>query len=106
MKRAMLGTILASCALSLAFAQSSDAPPKLKLPTIRVSGKSQNPFMRTVPVHRGRWEIKYATMVDLIHLAYNFDNDKVLGGSKLAGDGSLRCNCQDPARLYSGLREN
>ncbi len=36
--------------------------------------------MRKGPVRGGRYEIKYATMVDLIHLAYNIDTDKILGG--------------------------
>jgi uncharacterized protein (TIGR03435 family) len=80
MKRAILGTILAVCAAWPAFSQSADAPPKFEAADVHVSAKTQNPFMQTGPVHGGRYEIKYATMVDLIHLAYGFDSDKVLGG--------------------------
>src|SRR5205823_6274653 len=32
------------------------------------------------PVRAGRYELKNATMVDLVRTAYNFDPDKVLGG--------------------------
>jgi uncharacterized protein (TIGR03435 family) len=64
----------------LAFGQSDEAPPKFEAADVHVSAKTQNPFVRTGPVRGGRYEIKYATMVDLIHLAYGFDNDKILGG--------------------------
>src|SRR5580704_11642521 len=80
MKRAIFGTILAACVVSRAFSQSTDTPPKFEAADIHVSAKTQNPFVQTGPVRGGRYEIKYATMVDLIRLAYGFDNDKVLGG--------------------------
>ena len=82
MKRSLFATLLASFAVCLAFSQSADAPPRFEAADIRESPKAQNnfPFMRNPPVHAGRWEVKSATMVDLIHLAYNIDADKVLGG--------------------------
>jgi len=80
MRRAILGTILATCAVWPAFSQSTDAPSKFEAADVHGSAKTQNPFVQTGPVHGGRYEIKYATMVDLIRLAYGFDNDKVLGG--------------------------
>ncbi len=39
-----------------------------------------NQYMRTGAVRGGRYEVKTATMVDLIRLAYGYDNDKILGG--------------------------
>jgi len=80
MKPSVLGTILASCAVWLAFSQSAEAPPKFEAADVHVSAKIQNPFVRTGPVRGGRYEIKYATMVDLIRTAYSFDADKILGG--------------------------
>ena len=80
MKRIVLRTILASCAVWLAFSQSAEAPPKFEAADVHVSAKIQNPFVRTGPVRGGRYEIKYATMVDLVHLAYGVDADKILGG--------------------------
>ena len=80
MKPAILGTILINCAAWLAFSQSSEAPPRFEIADVHVSAKIQNPFVRTSPARGGRYELKYATMVDLIHIAYGFDADKVVGG--------------------------
>jgi uncharacterized protein (TIGR03435 family) len=80
MKRIVLRTVLATCAVWPAFSQPADAPPQFEAADVRVSPKAQNPFLRTAPVRGGRYQVKYATMVDLIHLAYGFDNDKILGG--------------------------
>src|SRR6202030_4724303 len=47
---------------------------------VHVSAKSPNQFVRNGPVRGGRYEVKAATMVDLVRIAYGFDPDKVLGG--------------------------
>ena len=80
MKRAMLGTLLIQCAGWLAFGQSSDPPPKFEAADVHISPKTANPYPRFSPVHDGRYEVKTATMVDLVRTAYGFDADKVLGG--------------------------
>jgi uncharacterized protein (TIGR03435 family) len=77
MKRAMMCTILMNCA---AFSQSPEPPPRFEIADVHASAKTVNPFMRTGPVRGGRYEVKTATMVDLIRIAYSFDPDKVLGG--------------------------
>lgn len=82
MKRATLGTVVITCTGWLALGQSADAPPLFEAADVHVSTKIQNPFVRTGPVRGGRYEVKYATLVDLIHLAYGFDNDKILGGPR------------------------
>ena len=79
MKRTIIKTILAISTTGLAFGQPAEAPPKFEAADIHSSAKAQNPFVRSATAH-GRYEIKFATMVDLIHLAYGFDNDKILGG--------------------------
>jgi uncharacterized protein (TIGR03435 family) len=61
------------------FAQS-DPAPKFDLADIHVSAKSPNPFAHTGPSRGGRYELKTATMVDLIRIAYATDADKILGG--------------------------
>jgi uncharacterized protein (TIGR03435 family) len=79
----LLGIVLLHSASLLAFSQPADAPPKFDAADVHVSPKPQNPqnqFVRTPPPRGGRYEIKSATMVDLIHIAYSFDTDKVLGG--------------------------
>jgi len=80
MKRAIPATLLLLCAAWPAFSQTADAPPKFEAADIRVSPKMQFPFVRTGPVRGGRYEVKQATIVDLVHLAYDIDADKVLGG--------------------------
>jgi uncharacterized protein (TIGR03435 family) len=72
-------TILALFATGLTFAQS-EPKPKFDAADIHSSAKTPNPFPRTAPVRGGRYEIKTATMVDLIRIAYGFSPDKILGG--------------------------
>jgi len=82
MKRAILGTVLMSCAGWRAFGQPPETPPRFEIADVHVSPKSSSPFpfMRTGPVRGGRYEVKTASMVDLVATAYGFDADKVLGG--------------------------
>ena len=78
MGRAIKSTILMNCCL--AFSQSPDPPPKFEIADVHVSAKTSNQFMRTGPARGGRYELKNATMVDLVRIAYGFAPDKVLGG--------------------------
>jgi uncharacterized protein (TIGR03435 family) len=80
MKRAILWTILISCAGCLASSQSPETPPKFEIADVHVSAKTANQFVRVGTVRGGRYEVKTATMVDLIRIAYDFEPDKVLGG--------------------------
>ena len=87
MKRPILGPILVSCACSPAFGQATEAAPKFEIADVQVSAKptgsmgmGMNQFARTGPVRGGRYEVKTASMVDLIRIAYGFDMDKILGG--------------------------
>jgi hypothetical protein len=80
MKRAIMGSILVNCAGFLVFSQSPETPPRFDIADVQVSAKTINRRMRTGPVRGDRYEIKNATMVDLIGIAYGFDPDKVLGG--------------------------
>ena len=82
MKRAIIGTVLLNCAAWLAFGQPAETPPKFEIAYVHASPKptSQNQFIRTAPVRNDRYEVKYATMVDLVRLAYGFTPDKILGG--------------------------
>lgn len=81
MKLAILGSIL-MCAGSL-LAQPAEERPKFEAADVHASAKATGrfgQFVRTSPVRAGRYEIKNATMVDLIHFAYEYDTDKILGG--------------------------
>src|SRR4051812_4337179 len=81
MKRPTLVTLLLACA-GLALAQT-DESPKFIAADVHVSPKASNPnqmFPRSTPPQGGRYEIRNATMVDLIRFAYGTDSDNVFGG--------------------------
>jgi len=63
-----------------AFGQSSEAAPKFEIADVHSSAKTTNTFARPPSVRSGRYEVRNATMVDLVRIAYGFDADKVLGG--------------------------
>jgi uncharacterized protein (TIGR03435 family) len=80
MERAIVWIILMNCPGWLAFSQSPESPPRFEIADVHISAKTVNPFVRTGPARGGRYEVKNATMVDLVRIAYGFDPDKVLGG--------------------------
>jgi uncharacterized protein (TIGR03435 family) len=68
---------------SAAFGQSitAAAPPAFDIADVHVSAKTVNPYMSGGVLRGGRFEIRRATMVDLIRTAYSLDdNTKVQGG--------------------------
>jgi uncharacterized protein (TIGR03435 family) len=64
----------------LAFAQSTETKPAFEIADVRVSPPTRNPFLRGPSIRRGRYEVRVATMVDLISKAYAIDAERVLGG--------------------------
>ena len=67
-------------AASLALSQVPDGPAKFLAADIAISPRTSFPNVRQMPPRDSRYELKLATMVDLISRAYGFDADKVLGG--------------------------
>lgn len=62
-------------------AASAQSPaPKFAVADVHVAARTPNPYVQILPPRKGRYEIHGATMVDLIHTAWNVDTDKVLGG--------------------------
>src|SRR5690349_2290360 len=61
------------------FAQSGN-PPKFDVADVHASAKATNAFMRVSPPRNGRYEIKNATMLDLVRTAYGMTADRVVGG--------------------------
>jgi len=96
---------LMNCAGWLAFSQSPRLLRGSKIADVHVSAKTVNPFIRTGPVRGGRYEVKNATMVDLIRNRLWLRSDKVLGGPELAGDGSVRLLAKVPADTSPGSAE-
>ena len=62
------------------FGQSSETTVEFEIADVHASAKTSIAVVRTGPVRNGRYEIRTATMLDLIRIAWNFDADKILGG--------------------------
>src|SRR5580658_9555064 len=65
-----------------ALSQSTGSQPAFEVADIRVSADTANPFpyMKGPFIRGGLYELRTATMVDLIATAYGVDADKVVGG--------------------------
>ena len=62
-------------------AQSASTPPAaFELADVHVSPKSTNLNMRGGAIRGGRYELRNATMVDLIRVAYDVNPDTIMGG--------------------------
>ena len=77
----MKGLMISSLLLlsSLALSQKVEAP-HFGAADVRVSASSQSQFMRPPSTRGDRYEVKNATMADLIGLAYGFNATKILDG--------------------------
>src|SRR5262245_2455491 len=74
MKPVLLAVVLVSA--GAAFGQS----PSFEYADVHASAPSTNPSMRGGALRGGRFEIRTATMVDLISMAYSLESNKILGG--------------------------
>jgi uncharacterized protein (TIGR03435 family) len=72
--------LYASLLSVVVFGQTSEPAPAFETAIIRASTPATFPFMRGPAVRGGHYEMRNATMVDLVRTAYNVDADKVLGG--------------------------
>ena len=61
-------------------AQSSATALRFEIADVHASSQTAARFARLVPVRNGRYEIRAATMVDLIRFAWNCEADRILGG--------------------------
>ena len=77
MKRTLLAATLLTFAVSLALGQDS---PSFEAADVHESPKSANPSVYVVPGRGSRFEIREASLVDLIRMAYGFEADRVFGG--------------------------
>src|SRR5260370_39578040 len=89
MLRVFAGISLAAFLCVSVFGQSADKPPAFDIADVHSSAHSTNPNMTGGVLRAGRYELRKATMVDLIRTAYGVDADSVIGGS----------SCVEPDRL-------
>jgi uncharacterized protein (TIGR03435 family) len=79
--RAFAGISVLTLLSGAAFGQAAESTPAFDFVEIHASAKSTNPNMTGGFLRAGgRYDIRKATMVDLIRTAYGVDADKVLGG--------------------------
>ena len=79
MTRALTGVGVAALLSAVAFGQSTAPQPAFAVADVHASPRTATPAMR-VSSRAGRYEIRNATMVDLIRTAYTVDAENVLGG--------------------------
>src|SRR6516162_6976397 len=75
----MIYSIAWSILALLAFGQNAE-PPQFLAADVHVSARTQNQGMRGPSTRGERYELKNATMVNLIGLAYSSNATKILGG--------------------------
>ncbi len=80
MMRAFASISLAALLSGAAFGQSTEQPPAFDIADVHASPKTLTPNMSGGFLRGTRFEIRKASMVDLVRLAYDVDPDKVLGG--------------------------
>jgi uncharacterized protein (TIGR03435 family) len=80
MMRAFASISLAALLSGAAFGQSTEKPPAFDIADVHVSPKTLTPNMSGGFLRGTRYEIRKASMVDLVRLAYDVEPDKVLGG--------------------------
>jgi uncharacterized protein (TIGR03435 family) len=80
MSRTFSGVSFILVSVCAAFAQAPAASPAFEIADVHVSPKSTLQFARNSPVRGGRYEVKNASMLDLIRFAYGFNPDTILGG--------------------------
>jgi uncharacterized protein (TIGR03435 family) len=84
MTRAFVGIRIVVALLAVsAFGQSTDTPATktaFELADVHVSPPSRNPNLRGPMTRQGFYQIRYATMLDLVRTAYGVEAERVLGG--------------------------
>ncbi len=65
---------------ALAFGESAETKPAFEAADIHASPATRNPFLRGPFLRDGRYEMRFATMVDLIRTAWSIDAERVVGG--------------------------
>jgi uncharacterized protein (TIGR03435 family) len=62
------------------FGQSAATPPAFDLAEIRAIKDSARPYASGGILRGGRYDLRNATMLDMISIAYGVEGDKILGG--------------------------
>jgi len=98
MSRVSIWTILSAVLAGTALSQSPEAPIAFEAADVHVSAKSRTPSMAAGGLRGTRYLVRQATMVDLISLAYDIDNDKILAGPSWLDTDRFDVSARAPAR--------
>lgn len=80
MTRALVNLGILALVSGAAFSQTPEAPPAFDIADVHVSPHVTNPYMRGGVLRGTRYDVRTASMVDLIARAYGVETDKVQGG--------------------------
>ena len=80
MTRVRAGAPFVALLSGLAFGQVAEKPPAFDLADVHASAHVTNPYMRGGVLRGGRYDVRTASLVDLIAAAYQTDAEKVQGG--------------------------
>jgi uncharacterized protein (TIGR03435 family) len=64
----------------VAFSQSAETTPKFEIADVHSSARITQPIARGPFYSTSRYELRFATMLDLVRIAYGVDPEKVFGG--------------------------
>ena len=78
--RVFTGLTLGMLLYGIAFSQSADTRPAFEAAGISTSTPARFSFMRGPTAHAGHYELRQASMVDLVATAYGLNQDEVLEG--------------------------
>ena len=98
MSRVSIETILAVVLAGAAWGQSSETPIAFEAADVHVSAKTRTPSMAAGGLRGTRYLVRQATMVDLISLAYDIDNDKILAGPSWLDTDRFDVSARAPSR--------
>src|SRR5678815_2341965 len=98
MSRISIWTILAAVLAGAALGPSSETPIAFEAADVHVSPKVRVPSMAAGGLRGTRYLVRQATLVDLISLAYDVDNDKILAGPSWLDTDRFDVSARAPAR--------
>jgi uncharacterized protein (TIGR03435 family) len=78
--RLFAGITFTALLAGLVLAQTDAPPPTFEIADVHPSAPNQDPYMRGVGLRGDHYELRNATMLDLIARAYGVEDEKVLGG--------------------------
>ena len=81
--RVCAGIAMAALLSGAAFGQSTETTPKFEVADIHASPRTTQPFVRGPFYNSGRYELRFATMLDLVRTAYGSGPGKDRGWTEL-----------------------